>query len=339
MNSPNPSSPITSRRVGPSVPAISLAELVAKSSDPIGAIKTLGSALARSQIMGPTDRLEIGEAAVLIMITEGWTAGEFFRTHQLSFGKFEKRIDAAMAEFKGRGGTVEWLADGSDGAKAVAKFSIGDESVTVQCTKEEAIKAGWTKNAKWNTEPQTMLRARVKKRGILALAPDIFYGEYDEPHGELVAIEPDANRTAAASAVEAAASVRTTKPAEPVKPNSVPPEKAAIKEQGEGSAAAAASAPPTPPAETTAAPAATTPPPSATPASALPALPDAIQAQLVEVVGDVALFADWALSVGWLQPGQGVDQLAQKHAATIIKKPDVMKQRLADFAAKKGGAK
>ena len=87
------------------------------------------------------------------------------------------------------------------GTEAEAKFVLGDESVTARCTKDEAVKAGWVKNSKWNTEPQTMLRARVKKRGILAMAPEIFYGEYDDGPEAMVSIEPDTNRNAAAAAV------------------------------------------------------------------------------------------------------------------------------------------
>ncbi len=266
-----------------------MAEIVGKSPDPVAAIKALGSSIARSQMMGPTDRAEIGEVIVMLCLTQGWTLAEVFRTYQLSFGKLEKKIDAAMAEFKSRGGKVEWLADGSNLLQARARFTLGDESIEAFCTVEEAKKAGWTKNTKWTTEPQTMLKARVKKRGILALCPDIFFGEYDQDERPQADVALDASRMAEAAA-KAATAPAATKPAP--------------------------AATQTAPAATQTAPAATQTAPAATPPPAGPRLSDEMQTQLIGVIGadNVPLCTEWARSVNWLAAEATLEELPVQHA-------------------------
>jgi len=287
------------------VGVLSMAEIVAKAADPVAAIQALGKTVARSQMMGPVDRAEIGEVLVMLCITEGWTLAELFRTYQISFGRLEKRIDAGMADFLARGGKITWLADGSDGIQARAKFTLGADSIEASCTVDEARRAGWTKNQKWTTEPTTMLRARVKKRGVLALCPDIFFGEYaDEDRPEPnVAVDGAAMATAAA----AAAATRSAPPA-PVVPAS--------------------------------APAPSTPPPAPAPATAAPVLSDELQTKLVEIIGAENLphAQAWAVSVGWLAAGESIESLPEKHAKAIIAKPDRFQAALKALI-KKGGDK
>jgi hypothetical protein len=298
---------------------LSMAELVAKSPDPVAAIQNLGRTVARSQMMGPCDRAEIGEVIVMLCITSGWTLAEVFRTYQISFGRLEKRIDAAMAEFKARGGKVEWIADGSDGKQARAKFTMADETLEAGCTTDEAQKAGWFKNGKWATEPQTMLRARVKKRGIVALCPDIFFGEYADEDRPEATVELSAEKMA----VAAAAVATTPKPAPAPAP-----------------APAATPAPVTAPA--------TSPAPVAAPsvvnvptaqAGAVP-LSTELQDKLVEIIGGekMASAQAWAKSVGWLPEDGTIEELPEKHARAIIAKPDRFKVALEAFIAK-GAAK
>lgn len=288
------------------VGVLSMAEIVAKSPDPVAAIQALGKTVARSQMMGPVDRAEIGEVLVMLCITEGWTLAELFRTYQISFGRLEKRIDAGMAEFLARGGKITWLADGSDGIQARAKFTLGADSIEAGCTVEEAKKAGWAKNQKWTTEPTTMLRARVKKRGVLALCPDIFFGEYaDEDRPEPnVAVDGAAMATAAA----AVAATRSAPPA-PVVP-------------------AAAAAPATPAPSTVA------------PQAPAPVLSGELQEKLVAIIGpeNIPQAQAWAVSVGWLGAGDSIEALPEKHAKAIIAKPDRFQAALKAFI-EKGGAK
>jgi len=183
---------------------LSMAEIVAKAADPIAAIKSLGLILTKSQMIGPTDRVEQGESLALVCVTTGMDPLELSRNYQLSFGRLEKKIDSAVADFLAKGGKIEWLDDGSDGVQARAKFSIAGDSVTATCMYEEAVKAGWTKNKKWETERPTMLRARVKKRGVLALAPEIFCGEPDDSGGDMTAL-PQAEPVKMAAAAQSAA--------------------------------------------------------------------------------------------------------------------------------------
>jgi hypothetical protein len=293
-------------------PTLSLAEIVAKAPDPIAAIQSLGKTISRSQMMGPIDRQEIGEVIVMLCITQGLTLAELFRTHQISFGKIEKRIDAGMAEFLAKGGKVEWLADGSDGIQARAKFTLGNDSMEAGCTVEEAKKAGWTRNTKWITEPTTMLRARTKKRGLVAIDPGIFFGEHDDERS----YDPVEIKPAAEVAKEAAASV-------------------ASKRQN-----APAAAPKVTTAETPAL-APETPAAATAPAASSPILSDELQESLLSVIGggNIAAATRWAVSVGWLNAGETLEYLSEKNARNIIAKPDRFKAALDAFTAKEGGAK
>lgn len=298
--------------------SISVAEIIAKSPDPVGAIRALGTMIAKSQMLGPCDREEIGQVCVMVCATENLTVGELFRTYQLSFGKLEKRIHAAMAEFRKAGGTVQWVHDGSDGQRAEARFRLAGETVTASCTVEEARKAGWTKNAKWTTEPMVMLRARVTKRGILALAPGIFYGESDPDEYSAVAIEPG---RAAAAVVEASAPAAprpaAPAPATPARPTPAPSPQ-----------------PATTPAATPVATPATQPATAGT-------LPHDLQEQLVAIIRPERLphAQAWLVSVNWLTAGQSIEELPEKYARQIIAKADAFNGKLDAFIAAQGGAK
>jgi len=282
---------------------LSMAEIVAKAADPIAAIKSLGLILTKSQMIGPTDRVEQGESLALVCVTTGMDPLELSRNYQLSFGRLEKKIDSAVADFLAKGGKIEWLDDGSDGVQARAKFSIAGDSVTATCMYEEAVKAGWTKNKKWETERPTMLRARVKKRGVLALAPEIFCGEPDDSGGDMTAL-PQAEPVKMAAAAQSAA------------------------EQSKAHAPNPAAPPTSTPAPAPAAPATTE----------LPELTDDLQAKLLDIVGEKAALATlWARSVGWLPADGTIEQLSEKNAKAILAKPDAFKGKLAEFEAKGGG--
>lgn len=289
---------------------LSLAEIVAKSPDPTAAIQALGRSLARSQMMGPCDRSEIGEVVVLMCITEGMSIGDWLRTYQISFGRPERRIDSALADYLKRGGRIEWIEDGSNHKSARARFHLADETLEASCTVEEAQRAGWTRNKKWETETQTMLRARVKKRGLLAIAPDLFYGAgADEYEAGAVAID---SRTMAAAAA-----------ARPVPPTAAPPQ-----------APTPQASPPPQPSQ-----AAQQPPAVPTPAAADPELPTEIKEQLVALIGGDRLHhaTAWARSVGWLPADAPLDLLPEKHARAILKRPEKFVAALEKFIS--GGAK
>lgn len=298
--------------------SISVAEIIAKSPDPVGAIRALGTMIAKSQMLGPCDREEIGQVCVMVCATENLTVGELFRTYQLSFGKLEKRIHAAMAEFRRAGGTVTWVHDGSDGQQAEAQFTLNGETITARCTAEEARKAGWMKNSKWTTEPMVMLRARVTKRGILALAPGIFYGESDPDEYASVALD---QRPPAAATVEAVASA--ARPANTVASASAPTPTPTPAPAGVPAPAPQASS--------------TTAPRSASAA----VLSHDLQEQLVALIRPERLphAQAWLASVSWLAPGQSIEELPEKYARQIIAKADAFSGKLDAFIAAQGGAK
>lgn len=289
--------------------AISIAEIIAKSPDPVKAIADLGAMLGKSQMLGPVDRVEIGQVAVMVCATTGMSIADLLRTYSIQFGKLAKLNDAAVAEFRKAGGVIKWMEDGSDGKSARATFTLGEDSAEASCTVEKAQKAGWTRNTKWATEPTSMLRARVTKDGIRRIAPWIFAGEYDEDSVPDVAIDP---ATAAASAARAAAAPAPA-PARSVTPTPSP---------------APVAAPPPAPAATPA------------PATASATLSHELQGQLVAMLGEANLphAQAWLISVGWLKAGQSLEELPEKHARAMLAKPDAVKAKLSEFIAK-GGAK
>jgi len=310
----------------PPTNAISIAEIIAKSPDPVKAIADLGTMLGRSQMLGPVDRVEIGQVAVMVCATTGMSIADLLRTYSIQFGKLVKLNDAAVAEFRKAGGVIKWTEDGSDGKSARATFTLGEDSTEASCTVEKAQKAGWTRNTKWQTEPTSMLRARVTKDGIRRIAPWIFAGEYDEDSVPDVAIDP---ATAAASAARAAAA-----PA-PARGMDFGAMSKALEEDKAHKAAVAAASKPTPsPAPTT------TPAPAPSPAPASATLSHEIQGQLVAMLGadNLPNAQAWLVSVAWLKAGQSLEELPEKHARAMLAKPDAVKAKLAEFIAK-GGAK
>lgn len=310
MNAPTKSPIIQSSGQRPQT--LSLAAIIAASPDPVAALFQLGEALAKSGELGACDRKEQGIAAVARICEGGATVSNFNRRFQLTFGKFELRIGAAVADFKARGGTITWLADGSDNKQARARFTLGDESVEVGCTVEEAQKAGWTRNKKWETETQSMLRARVKKRGITELAPDIYYGEGDEPEGEPIEIDRSQMVQAAAKAATPAPT-----PALVVAPVAAP-----------------SPAPmPTPAPVNPVAPAVTH-----APSSPVSELPVDVQEKLVAAIGADRLghAQAWMLSVGWLKSGQSIEEISLANANAIIGRADRFNAKLDEFIANGG---
>jgi hypothetical protein len=304
--------------------AISIAEIIAKSPDPVKAIADLGAMLGKSQMLGPVDRVEIGQVAVMVCATTGMSIADLLRTYSIQFGKLVKLNDAAVAEFRKAGGVIKWSEDGSDGKSARAVFTLGEDSAEASCTVEKAAKAGWTRNTKWATEPTSMLRARVTKDGIRRIAPWIFAGEYDEDSVPDVAIDP---ATAAASAARTAAAP-TPAPARGMDFGAM---SKALEEDRAAKARVAEASKPTPAPATTPAPA---------PAPAAATLSHEVQGQLVAMLGEANLphAQAWLISVGWLKAGQSMEELPEKHARAMLAKPDAVKAKLAEFIAK-GGAK
>jgi hypothetical protein len=162
------------------VRTLSLADIVARSPDPITALDKLGFWLAKSGMFG-CDRLEAGHVIALTCISEGLSPAEFFRTYHVLGGKVVKRAEAVLADFRRRGGAFRWVEDGTDGKTASAVFTFGGQEKTARYTLEDATKAGLVKaGSGWLTRPANMLRARVSTNGVRMLCPEVFGGEYDE---------------------------------------------------------------------------------------------------------------------------------------------------------------
>jgi hypothetical protein len=70
-----------------------------------------------------------------------------------------------------------WTEDSSDSKAVVCGRRRGSSNVErVTVTMEQARKAGWTKNAKYQTEPATMLLARADSQAARRVAPDALLG-------------------------------------------------------------------------------------------------------------------------------------------------------------------
>lgn len=309
-------------------PAISIAEIIAKSPDPVKAVADLGTMIGRSQMLGPCDKVEIGQVAVLVCATQGISVAELLRTYEIHFGKLTKKIDAAVAEFRKGGGTIIWAEDGSNKTTAKATFTLNGDTVTTESSVEQAQKAGWTRNTKWATETRSMLRARVLKSGIREIAPWIYAGEVDDDEAPQVAIDP-------AKAAVAVAAARTQ--------SSVIDFGAMSKALADDRAAKAAIRPATPaptpiPLERPAPAPTTAPAPAQARAAAV--LSDELQGQLVALIGESNLphAQRWLTEKAkWLAPGQSIEELPEKWARQILAKPEAFKAKLNEFIA--GGAK
>lgn len=103
-----------------------------------------------------------------------------------------------------------WTEESTDARAVVCAQRLGSQHVErVVVTMDQARKAGWTKNAKYGTEPATMLLARAQSQACRRIAPDALLGlaySAEELQDEAEVSPPEPKRTArrARAAVEPA---------------------------------------------------------------------------------------------------------------------------------------
>lgn len=316
-----------------------LAQVVASSADRISAIGSLGKWLAESCLVKGVDRPAAGALVAMVCMEEGISIAGFLRTYDIVGAKsgctVRKKALACAAEFRRAGGRYTWLATGDDGKRAAARFEFEGQTIECAYTIEQAEKAGLVrKESAWETSAPDMLRKTVLQKAIAMLAPEIFAGDDSD---DAMPVAPARNITPAAEAlVDLGHKTTLTTPAtastlqaRAVEADVVQPELPATQK------------PPTPPPVPQATPSPivsrnVTPAPAAT----APRLSDEKQAELVAAIGaeNVATFALWAVSQGWLKAGQPMEELELKYANAVVKKADYTREKLREFAAK-GGAK
>ena len=154
-----------------------------KISDPIEAIKVMGSMIAESGMFG-CQKHEQGMVLAMQCLAEGKAPLELAKTYHIVEGKLSMRADAMLGRFLTTGGKVKWLERTND--KVSANFSHGDnENVLIEASIEDMKKNGVAMDktgkylkANWQKFPRQMLTARVISEGVRLLAPQLIAGVY-----------------------------------------------------------------------------------------------------------------------------------------------------------------
>jgi hypothetical protein len=154
-----------------------------KISDPIEAIKVMGSMIAESGMFG-CQKHEQGMVLAMQCLAEGKAPLELAKTYHIVEGKLSMRADAMLGRFLTTGGKVKWLERSN--TKVSANFSHGDnENVLIEASLEDMKangvamdKTGKYLKANWQKFPRQMLTARVISEGVRLLAPQLIAGVY-----------------------------------------------------------------------------------------------------------------------------------------------------------------
>ena len=287
--------------------------LYEKMQNPLEAVEKLGETMAMSGMFG-CDNKNAGKVLAMICMVERKSPVELMRTYDIIGGKLRKKALASYAEFRQKGGKVEWIKIGDDGQEARAKFSFEGQTIELAFTIDQAIKGGaiMKPGSNWQKTPGNMLRARLLSNGIAILCPEIFAGGEDDD-------ETQSATTAPAIKLEPAKAIVTSEPvkcADPA-PNIAPPTpqvekpkpvivEAEVVENKPNSA-------PEPVAQ---------PEPAQVAASDPNKLSDSIVENLENAIGEHGPQAlVWMMSNNWLQRGQSLSDLTTHRANQILSRP------------------
>lgn len=157
-------------------------QLYDRIQDPVSAAVQLGTFFAKSGMFG-VEKAEAGTILALACMAERKSPFELARTYHMIDGKLSKKALAIAAEFRVKGGKIEWLNTGKDGKKAEARFTFEGQVITESFTIEEAKMQGLVRaGSTWIKAPANMLRARVLSNAVAMLAPEIVAGFEDGGH-------------------------------------------------------------------------------------------------------------------------------------------------------------
>lgn len=155
-------------------------------TDPVAAIKALGSVIAKSRIFGCESEAQ-GEVMAWECLARGIPPLKLKETYHLintgGGSSLAMRADAMLAGFLQIGGHHRILR--RDGDAAEVELTIGGETQTFRCTFEDCEQAGITEGKSgtkdnWSSPRQRMqmLWARVVSDGVRAMAPQVCAGKY-----------------------------------------------------------------------------------------------------------------------------------------------------------------
>lgn len=150
-------------------------------SDPVMAIKTLGTAIFKSGLFG-CDRQEQGEVLAMECLAQRKSPLELQRTYHFINGQLAIKADALLAKFILAGGSVNWELRTDE--RVEATFTRGQMSAKIVADMKEYVSNGTTLGAggktkdNWKRWPRRMLTARAISEGVRLIAPDCCFGTY-----------------------------------------------------------------------------------------------------------------------------------------------------------------
>lgn len=144
----------------------------------IAAAKELGSDIAQSQMFGCKN---IAQGTVIAMhcLQTATPILNYQREYHLIDGKPSMKSEAMLGKFIEKGGKINWVQDGTDGAAELQMQLPGGATVTNRYSIDDAKQAGLIKpNSGWVKNPRNMLRARVVSEAMRMYAPHLVVGCY-----------------------------------------------------------------------------------------------------------------------------------------------------------------
>lgn len=286
--------------------------LYEKMQNPLEAVDRLGDVMASSGMFG-CDNKNAGKVLAMICMVERKSPVELMRTYDIIGGKLRKKALASYAEFRQKGGKVEWLKLGDDGKEARAKLTFEGQTIELSFTMEQAIKGGaiMKPGSNWQKTPGNMLRARLLSNGIAILCPEIFAGGEDDD--EINSAPAPAIKLEPAKATITSEHVTTAAPIIPSPAPQVEPAKPVIVE---------AEVVPNKPAPTTAPVELVAQPELSPVATTSDKLSDSIIENLEKAIGEYGPQAlSWMTAQNWIKKGQTLADLTTHRANQILSRP------------------
>lgn len=165
----------------PATVSLSNVQVYDRISNPMDAVKQMGSAIFKSGLFG-LDRPEQGEVLAMQCLVERKSPLELARTYHFIQGQLAIRSDALLAKFQQAGGSVDWTTRTDTEVAAVFHYKgkKADISATLKEYTDNGTALGRDGKLKdnWKRWPRRMLTARAISEGVRLLAPECCFGTY-----------------------------------------------------------------------------------------------------------------------------------------------------------------
>lgn len=165
----------------PATVSLSNVQVYDRISNPMDAVKQMGSAIFKSGLFG-LDRPEQGEVLAMQCLVERKSPLELARTYHFIQGQLAIRSDALLAKFQQAGGAVDWTT--RTDTEVAAVFHYKGRQADIKATLKEYTDNGTAlgRDGKlkdnWKRWPRRMLTARAISEGVRLLAPECCFGTY-----------------------------------------------------------------------------------------------------------------------------------------------------------------